>query len=69
MNRTLADACEEMAQRMTEANYHLIGANELMRHVPWPWPDAAEAQWQRMQRRCDRRHAAWRRLAAAANRT
>lgn len=68
MNRTLAAACDEMAQRMTSASHRLSGAAEVMRYVPFPWPAEVEAEWQRMSRRFDRRHAAWMRLAVARNR-
>lgn len=62
------EARDEMAKRATEANHRLSGAYEVMKATPCPWPAEIEANWQRMSRRCDRRWAAWKRLAAAANR-
>ena len=61
-------AADAMAQRQACAAHELQGAAQIMKDYPSPWPPQVEANWQRMSRRCDRRWAAWRRLAAAASR-
>lgn len=61
-------AADKMVQRQAQAAHELSGAAQVMQGWSGPWPPAIEANWQRISRRCDRRWAAWKRLAAAASR-
>ncbi len=66
MNITAAR--DEMARRSIQAAHELHGASLLMQNYPRSWPAELDTQWHRMVRRTERRSAAWKRLAAAANR-